>query len=135
MRRVALIGAVLSAAVAAAWWALSRGDEAAAFPVPGENGERMIVEVLNGTDVDGLARRTTRRLRRHGFDVVYFGSAAADTFSTTLVLARRGDTTAAVRVRRALGTGVVRLEPDPRLLLDVSVILGADASPLLDLYP
>ena len=99
------------------------------FPVPGEHGPRVTVEVLNATAVDGLARRLTERLRRGGLDVVYFGSAAAPVDSTRIVI-RRGDSSAAVRVRETLGTGRIVDDPDPRLLLDVTVLLGPDAARL-----
>lgn len=99
------------------------------FPVPGEQGPRVTVEVLNGTDVDGLARRVTGHLRRHGLDVVYFGSAPAPVDSTRILI-RQGDSSAALRVRDALGFGLIVVEPDPRLLLDLTVLLGPDAAAL-----
>lgn len=98
-----------------------------ALPIPGDR-DRITVEVLNGSGVDGLAASTTRALRREGIDVVFFGTAAQDTFATTLVLARSGDSVKAVRVRDALGFGLVGVAPAPHLLLDVSVILGRDAT-------
>lgn len=97
------------------------------FPIPGEDGPRLTVEVLNSTAVDGLARRVTGHLRRHGLDVVYFGSASG-ALDSTRVLIRRGDSTAARRVRQALGFGTIVEDLDPRLLLDVTVLLGTDAA-------
>lgn len=135
MRRRLIAGATVGALVLALWLLLRSAGDTDPYPVPGEDGVNVLVEVLNGTDVDGLARRTTRHLRRRGVDVVYFGSAAEDTFTTTVILARGTDSTDAIRVRRALGLGVVRVEPNPSLLLDVSVILGFDAPAALDLDP
>jgi hypothetical protein len=99
------------------------------FPIPGDDGPRTTVEVLNGTSVDGLARRLTDELRRHGLDVVSFGSAATPVDSTRILI-RRGDSGAALRVREALGTGRITEDLDPRLLLDVTIILGPDAARL-----
>jgi hypothetical protein len=93
--------------------------------IPGE-GDRITVEVLNGTTVNGLARQVTRELRRRGIDVVYFGTT--DRADSTLGIARRSDTEAARVVRRALGSGAVLDEPLPQLLLDVTVVLGPDAA-------
>jgi hypothetical protein len=98
--------------------------------IPGENGPAVTVEVLNGSGIDGLARDVTRRLRRRGIDVVYFGSAAEKTRDSTLILIRRGDTLAAVAVRKALGTGRISVQLDPQRLLDASVIVGRDAASL-----
>lgn len=94
-----------------------------------------MVEVLNTTDTDGLAREITRRLRRAGIDVVYFGSHRDRSVDSTTILIRRGDSTAALRVRAALGLGRIRVEPDARLLLDASVLLGPDAARAIDLHP
>jgi hypothetical protein len=100
-------------------------SDAAAFPIPGE-GDRITVEVLNGTTVNGLARRVTRDLRRRGIDVVYFGTA--ERADSTLVIARRSDMAAARVVQRALGSGAIIDEPSPQLLLDVTIVLGPDAA-------
>ncbi len=95
--------------------------------VPGDT-HTFAVEVLNGTTVNGLARRVTRALRREGIDVVFFGSADDNDVDTTMVIARRGDTTAAGIVQEMLGVGAVFDDPAPQLLLDVTVILGRDAA-------
>jgi hypothetical protein len=128
-------GAIALAGIAAAaWWLASRGDTPAdtAYPVPGER-FRYTVEVLNGTRIDGLAREVTQQLRRRGVDVVYFGSAGGDPPDSTLVIVRRGEREAGEAVRSVLGFGRVVVEPDPRLLLDVTVLLGPDAA--VDRHP
>lgn len=131
MIRLGLAGAgvALLAAGAAAWIARGGGGGDAPPVIPGDAGERILVEVLNGTQVDGLARETTRRLRAQGIDVVFFGSVRDSVWQTTEVIARRGDTVMAARVRDALAAGAVVLRPAPELLLDVTVILGMDAAP------
>lgn len=117
-------------------WALIRDDTdaARAEPAPLLGGERIVVEVLNGSGRRGLARAATRALRNAGFDVVYFGTVA-DSVAVTQVLARRGDSSAAVRVARALGTGQARVRGDTLLRVDVSVLLGADYQPPPGLRP
>lgn len=109
------------------WFALrgEPGPPPPAHAIPGE-GERITVEVLNSTGVDGLAREITRQLRRQGIDVVYFGTADSTAIDTTLILVRRGTPGAAQKVRTALGAGKVVSDPDSTLLLDVSVLVGAD---------
>jgi len=94
-----------------------------------------MVEVLNGSGETGLARETTRHLRREGIDVVSFGTASADTFQVTRLLVRRGDSAVGWRVRDALGAGALSLAPDPDLLLDVTVVLGADLVGVIRIPP
>jgi LytR cell envelope-related transcriptional attenuator len=87
---------------------------------------RIRVEVLNAAGNGGWARAATERLRRLGFDVVYYGNAGSFGRDTSVVLARTDDDTQARRVAAALGIGPVRSRPDSARLVDVSVILGAD---------
>ena len=107
--------------------------EGLAWPVPGTGEQRITTEVLNGTGRTGLARLGARLLRQHGIDVVATGNA--DSHATTRVIVRRGSREAAESVRRALGAGTVDSTPDPRLLLDVTVILGDDFRPVTPLHP
>ena len=97
-------------------------------------GTRIVVEVLNGSGRRGLARAATRVLRQAGFDVVYFGNVS-QTVARTQALARRGDSAAAARVARALGTREVRVATDTLLRVDVTVVLGGDYRPPPGLRP
>ena len=113
--------------IALGWWVVRRDpSEAGTARIPGD-GDRIIVEVLNGTNIDGLANRITRQLRRKGLDVVFYGSAATTEMDSTLIIARRGDTVSALRVRETLGVGTVRSELRLQMFLDVTIVLGRDA--------
>ena len=129
---VALLG--VAVVVAVAWMLTQRAT--GGRPDAGVPGERVpfTVEVLNGTDVDGLARRATLHLRRAGLDVVFYGTSAESADSTTIIV-RGTDPAAGDVVRYALGVGRIRLDPDPRLLLDVTVVVGRDAVAVLDRGP
>ena len=109
----------------------------AAYPVPGEEGQRVTAEVLNASGRAGHARSGTRRLRQAGIDVVYYGNAPAalGNLDTTRIVVRRGDRGQGERVRRALGGGTVLVELDSTRLLDVSVFLGADFRPPREFDP
>ena len=124
---------VLAASAGALRYARSSRASAPRPPVPGE-GPTLAVEVLNGTEVDGLAREIARRLRSDGIDVVYFGSIDRRLDSTVIVV-RRGDTSAALPIRAALGLGQVLVELDSRRLLDASVLVGRDLAPPLNRSP
>ncbi len=97
--------------------------EGHAFAVPPST-DRVLVEVLNGTETSGLARVGARELRKAGLDVVYLATAPAA--ESTMVLVRRGDPEAGERVRKALGSGKVKTVRDSTRHVDVTVILGPD---------
>jgi hypothetical protein len=84
------------------------------------------VQVLNGSVVRGLAGRVAEHLREQGIDVVSVGNADSHDYAETLVLLRRGDMAMATRVVQALGGGTSLQQLDPTLLVDVTIILGAD---------
>jgi hypothetical protein len=124
------VGAVLVLAVVLA----RRSDPGATeYDVPGER-VPYTVEVLNGTSVDGLARTVTLRLRRAGLDVVSYGTSD-ESADSTLIIVRGADPEAGSVVRDALGIGRIVAEPDPNLLLDVTVVVGRDAAGPVDRGP
>ncbi|HEX9729953.1 MAG TPA: LytR C-terminal domain-containing protein [Gemmatimonadales bacterium] len=119
---------IVVAVVAAVVWRVNPRPKSVTPPlVPGEV-IPLAIEVLNASAIDGLARRATHYLRSQGLDVVSYGSAAGEPQDSTVLRVRRGDTTAAIPVRDALGFGRIVLDPDARLLLDVTVVLGRDAA-------
>jgi hypothetical protein len=104
-----------------------------AFAIPPVQG-RIMIEVLNGTRRQGVARTATRMLRGRGLDVVFLGNAdSAETF--TRVIVRRGDPDRARYVVEVLGAGKIVVEPDTFRRVDVSVILGDDFRPRLGVHP
>jgi hypothetical protein len=84
-----------------------------------------------------MARIGTRVLRDAGIDVLSFGNSGdgKTPLDTTQILVRRGPASVGERIRRALKVGKVVMDPDTTLLLDASVLLGADFSPRLPLHP
>jgi polyisoprenyl-teichoic acid--peptidoglycan teichoic acid transferase len=104
-----------------------------AFAVPPIQG-RVMIEVLNGTRRQGVARTATRILRGRGLDVVFLGNAdSAETL--TRVIVRRGDPGRAQYVASVLGVGKIVIESDTFRRVDVSVILGEDFRPRLGIHP
>jgi hypothetical protein len=97
-------------------------------------GVRIKVEVLNATNIPGLARKATMFLRDRGFDVVDIGNSS-EKRGTTLVLDRSGHPAWASQVGKAL-SAKVEARPDVSRYLDVTVLLGEDwHPPALPFYP
>lgn len=92
-------------------------------------GQRVRVEVLNGSGKSGLAAQATDVLRDAGFDVVQIGNAGGARRDSTVVLDRVGREGDARAVARALGVGKVTTARDASLYLEVTVILGTDWPP------
>ncbi len=87
---------------------------------------RIRVEVLNRSGVSGVAREATASLRDQGFDVVYYGNAGTYGQDPSVVIDRVGNVHSAELISAALGIPGVRSEPDPTLLVDVTVLLGPE---------
>jgi polyisoprenyl-teichoic acid--peptidoglycan teichoic acid transferase len=125
---IIIIFAVVAFLVWSSVQGLRSGDE------PGAGGSEMVipdrealrVEVLNASEISGLARRGTQQLRARGFDVVYYGNASGFSPESSVVIARAGNEAAADSVADALGLRSVRVEADSTLYLDVTVVLGRD---------
>ena len=132
LARLALSALVLGAAACR-----DERPRATAFPVPGQNGSRVVVEVPNASGKPGLARSGVRVLRQAGIDVVAFGNAppTLGTLDSTRIVMRRPAAGAGDRIRRALGVGRVVVQADSTRLLDASVLLGADFAPRLKFHP
>ncbi len=130
-----MIAAVLLLAALSGFLLHSERQPAAsqAYAIPAVKG-RLMVEVLNGTRRQGVARTATRMLRSHGVDVVFLGNADSAE-RLTRVIVRRGDPDRARTVSAVLGAGTIVVETDTFRRVDVSVILGEDFRPMLELHP
>jgi hypothetical protein len=92
-------------------------------------GRSVQVQVLNGSGAPELAQQAALALRQRGLDVVSIGNADTQHYPHTLVLLRRGSLPVARQVAAALGKGEVLEQRDASLLVDVTVVLGADYAP------
>ena len=134
-RAAAVVGVIL-AFVLVAFLVRSGGGKPLGdhlYPVPGGD-EKPLVEVLNASGRQGLARVGTRALRRGGLDVVFFGNADTTTDSTRLIV-RRGSRESAEEVKKILGGGKIEVDPDSTRRVDVTVLLGADWKGPEELHP
>jgi hypothetical protein len=86
----------------------------------------VIVEVLNGCGVSGVADRVAARLREEDFDVMFVGNADDFNYEETLIVDRSGACSKAVTVARALGVDNVVQQVRESFFVDVSVVIGSD---------
>ena len=84
------------------------------------------IEILNGTETDGLAKRTKALYESFGFDVVSFGNADHDEYLNTLVLDRKGKSYAAEKVAEVIKCERIHSKLDSESSADITLILGKD---------
>ena len=97
------------------------GDETIQRIVP--DSLRIKVEVLNGTNIRGLARRGTFVMRDLGFDVVSSGNSS-EKVDSTVVIVRSGRTDWGELAARGLGGARIISRPDTSRYLDLTILLG-----------
>ncbi len=112
--------------------AASPGFLARAFTAqlePRSDDKATVIEIFNGTDVQGLAAQATKVLRSKGMDAMVLGQAARPR-SRTVIYDRTGDFDRASRVRAGLGcpTAITATRIDALRGVDVSVELGDDCA-------
>lgn len=84
---------------------------------------RIKVEVLNGTDIRGLARRGTFALRDLGFDVVGTGNSS-EKVDSSVVYVHSGRMDWGELAAQGLGGARVVARPDTSRYLDLTIVLG-----------
>ena len=94
---------------------------------------RIKVEVLNATNIRGLARRGTFHLRDLGFDVVSSGNSS-EKLDSTVVIIRSGRPDWAELAAKALGGARIQTRPDTSRYLDLTILLGTSWRPPLETF-
>ncbi len=86
------------------------------------------IEILNGTNINGLAARTREIYQSFGYDVISIGNADNNNYLHTVVLDRRGKIEVARKVASVIHCKRVYTRFDPNLdeSIEVTVILGKD---------
>jgi hypothetical protein len=129
-----LLALVLGALGYAGWRAMATRQVPEDSPWPARvarlvpDSLRIKVEVLNGTDIRGHARRGTFVMRDLGFDVVGTGNAS-EPADTTTVYVRSGRMDWGELAAQGLGGARVIARPDSSRYLDLTVVLGRSWRP------
>ena len=94
-------------------------------PAPAAGSTRIRVE--NGTQINGLAARTSDRLTAQGFNVVEIDSADRFDYAQSQIISYASDTTVATAVAQALGLPAASIVTSTaNSTFDLKVILGGD---------
>jgi len=111
---------------------LSRVDDA---PLVEKPYSYIVLEVLNGCGVTGLAQEFTNYLRQQGFDVIYTSNAENTNFLETKIIERveRTDKSKIVLSVLELDEQKLEHEEDPSRQADFTLIIGKDYK-TLDVY-
>ena len=95
----------------------------------------VVLEILNGTDKQGLAARTRLLFVNFGYEVERYANAATSDYEKTVVISRTGDLAAAQRVASHIRCKNIEQKQyidgptgaDPSIAnIDVTIILGMD---------
>ncbi len=86
------------------------------------------VQILNGTDVAGLARRAANVFQSFGYDVALVNNADKTDYARTVIIDRKGLPGLAQKVAELIHCErvVTQLDPAADLSVDITVILGKD---------
>lgn len=95
-------------------------------PPPEPPRERIRVEILNATDITGLARAVTEELRAAGFDVVTYDNAGSLARDSTTIFDRSGNQAAVATLSEAIDIGRIEQAVDTTLYLEATLVLGSD---------
>ncbi len=95
---------------------------------------QMSIDILNGTDQNGLAKRTSEVYKSFGFEILKLGNYTDDNLEKTLVISRSLDTTAAEKAAEIIKCKNIKFSTSVDLSsenisgdsADVIVILGKD---------
>ena len=84
------------------------------------------IELLNGTQMDGLAKRTKALFESFGYDVISYHNADHENYLNTIILDRTGKSHFAERVAEVIKCDKIYLKLDPESNVDITIILGKD---------
>jgi polyisoprenyl-teichoic acid--peptidoglycan teichoic acid transferase len=95
-------------------------------PVDDKTVGNVVIEVLNGTDIVGLALRANSYLSSYGFDVLNVGNADREDYENTVIIIRRSEQKAR-KVGELIGCErIIPSDDTENDKIDATLILGRD---------
>ncbi|HPP88016.1 MAG TPA: LytR C-terminal domain-containing protein, partial [bacterium] len=97
-----------------------------------EKSENIIVEILNGTNISGLAERCRKYLQNYeDIDVQIISAARKKDYTNTLIIDRKGNLKSAQRIKDILKIGEIQTDINVSAVVDIRIILGKDIAEIL----
>lgn len=95
---------------------------------PNHGGGMIRIEILNGTTVSGMAKKTKELFQSYGFEVVAMGNSASMDQAATQVIDRKGNPALAERTAKIIKCDKIstQVQSGSAQDVDVTVILGKD---------
>jgi anionic cell wall polymer biosynthesis LytR-Cps2A-Psr (LCP) family protein len=84
------------------------------------------MEILNGTNQDGLAKRTKVLFESFGFEILSIRNAEHDQYLNTLILDRKGKIESAERAAKVIRCERIYTKIETGVNVDITLILGKD---------
>ncbi len=94
--------------------------------ITNDTDNKIVIEILNGTDIVGFALRTKKYLETFGFDILEMGNAESENYQNTLVIIRRNEQKAIKFADLIQCKKVIKAEEDYNKKVDLTLILGKD---------
>lgn len=93
-----------------------------------ENPEKITVEILNGTDQSGLARKTAEIFKSLGYEIYQYENAETFDYEKTVIIDRRGNASEAQEIADEINTSnvITEFSSETSNAVDVTIILGKD---------
>ncbi len=87
---------------------------------------KIVIEILNGTEIVGFALRAKKYLETFGIDVLEIGNAEIDNYQNTVIITRTTDQKATKFADLIKCRKIVRGDEIPNKKIDLTLILGKD---------
>ncbi|MCL6518924.1 MAG: LCP family protein [Armatimonadetes bacterium] len=84
------------------------------------------IEVLNGSGVQGVAKKVAESLKQSGYEITSVGNAPSFNYTTSEIVCRMRTDKAARHVAEVTGISVIRRETDESVGADLTIIIGKD---------
>ncbi len=89
-------------------------------------GNKINIEILNGSNNPGQAQSLRNYFVEYGFNVVHYGNAMRNDYEKTVVIDRVGKPILAKRIADIINCKEIYTKIDRSLMVDVTIILGND---------
>lgn len=91
-----------------------------------DESEKVVIQILNGTDIGGFAERTKKYLMSFGFEVLEIGNADSENYENTIVIIRNSEEKATKLADLINCKRIVKGDEIPEKNIDATLIIGRD---------